>query len=1112
MSVLVVKITSALVVLVTSSQGVNIHQATVLHSPSTLPKLNTTMTSDGGAIQVIDAYLAENQTDRHPPLDSPRQSDSSNPVGAANYTAFIQQSMTESSSGGNHTFTVKEIDASLAENQTDRHPPLGSPKQSDSTNPVGAANLTAFIQEAVTESSSVGDHKSTTEEMKKAEEMKNQINENVQKKQAITEESSVGNQKHSPESERFANAEEANKRQKEREEQTAKMKQEMKDNIGQALVKAGSLDDWEYEGSWMVGENYRPVNAFGKLDNGWPPRNGSTCEVLLGEDWPAMHTRIKWWFGELMKRMSNKIWKPIFHECCGENFPFNSGVSYSFAGGGCPSLITNANFMDVASWYLPGAEVFSVVSAGSWYSAIDHYGNQRWPDGRGTRMYPEGNWNRLLTSHEMDMHQMGIDHICADQTFATALAKKILRVMLDRKYWLYFAWEDTVYEAYLGPAGLPEDLKYGQAVSQYGWVQEFCADWAPVTTIMKRDFHTGTPFMYGLWPYFRRRYELTELFQTAVAFGDPFGAYEHMSFKSIIGMSSSFFGTVLGVSHVAWQLMCDKYQSYQGCVTNTNIPPAWFDDAIDALILPIDWNMRAIYNSGKRPFIDGTTERAAGWDCPPEPNTVIGKFRKLLQRSYHPCQTTDGGWADVSGFLANLVTREWVVVNSPMRRYYAQNKILTVQSMPDMSMIPLMSGMSMEKLRKEYPRDAAHLYGLAYTYKTGANMGGPYGNPCFVPFDVFDPFHANDLLMAAGISAYPTNVVENEDLGTQGNYSLLLNFAAMVKNDFAMKWRSELPPKYAISARLYNFPEYMVNFAYPPEATKALGAYAEYEALKQVYFQRWTGYCWAWLDYMSHEDWFADAVCFCFSAPYRYLGLHQKQFLNGVAPWHLNVSLPEHPLEWFTTSMAGMAFGFYGRPHFPIDGPVDTIQDIASYLLTHEVMDYIHEAQQVGSIPDNISATPTEARNYLPPFWAYPLKPCATKTIERFHEIKTIINALPKCPMGSLIPSVADAQWRWGQSDEYYAEVIKHVVSQAPMDSHGAMWGYNIRGKTDYAVSNVLPKGLSKVMESLQHMNEMVDMPSEWLFGEDGVEELSEVTGIEAATGGFWADMSEVLR
>jgi hypothetical protein len=74
------------------------------------------------------------------------------------------------------------------------------------------------------------------------------------------------------------------------------------------------------------------------------------------------------------------------------------------------------------------------------------------------------------------------------------------------------------------------------------------------------------------------------------------------------------------------------------------------------------------------------------------------------------------------------------------------------------------------------------------------------------------------------------------------------------------------------------------------------------------------------------------------------------------------------------------------------------------------------------------------------------------------------------------------------------------------------MWGYNIRGKTDYAVSNVLPKGLSKVMESLQHMNEMVDMPSEWLFGEDGVEELSEVTGIEAATGGFWADMSEVLR
>lgn len=265
----------------------------------------------------------------------------------------------------------------------------------------------------------------------------------------------------------------------------------------------------------------------------------------------------------------------------------------------------------------------------------------------------------------------------------------------------------------------------------------------------------------------------------------------------------------------------------------------------------------------------------------------------------------------------------------------------------------------------------------------------------------------------------------------------------MVKNTFARDWRDKhIPEAYRGVAKQFKFPEYDTQFSFPVPAAQILAIYSEMLAVKFLYLQRWSGHCWHWLSYMSREEWFQDALCFCISGPW-----------DAVADQGVTFD-PLAMTPWYAWNMRKMEEGYGYKTKHPSMKLVNSTEEFMDYLL-------------------GFNEKSVEHVDFSPPWWDmdlhwHPL--CRMGTLDRFHEVRLIIDAVPKSTTtNSFLLSEDDADERWAVPDWNVVQVTSGLSLQEPLDSHGGMFGSHVRGTSDYAAN--VPEPVQDAIEAPEEID-----------------------------------------
>merc|ERR1719161_586649 len=241
---------------------------------------------------------------------------------------------------------------------------------------------------------------------------------------------------------------------------------------------------------------------------------------------------------------------------------------------------------------------------------------------------------------------------------------------------------------------------------------------------------------------------------------------------------------------------------------------------------------------------------------------------------------------------------------------------------------------------------------------------------------------------------------------------------------------------------MFGFPEnYPIAVSYPSPAVALLATYAEREAMKQLYLQRWSTHCWRFLAYMSKEAFFGDALCFCIEAPYYVYTLDYAP--DGGISANSNSTLLD-PLG------AVQYFANYFTMEKIDKQKIDTYGDLVHFLLS------FHEK----SIP---------GWDFGPDYWIPPESAtmCLMGNQEKYMETIKAIEAKPKVD-DTFVTGLDDALALCGSKLE---DAVWDVGAQdqMPRDSHGNMFGPGIRGSSDYSLG--MPPWLSKIVDGMGGMN-----------------------------------------
>lgn len=669
------------------------------------------------------------------------------------------------------------------------------------------------------------------------------------------------------------------------------------------------------------------------LSHGWPPPDTDSCKEALRGSWKVVRYRLERW-QENIQSSGVRVDETNSYMCCGYRLPYDHKTSYSMSGRGCLGMITNTNFMDVLTLVAPLGQLSSSVSSGNWYAVIDMYGKYKYPDGRGKRYYPDYRWNTPdYNPAKVNAHHLGLDSFCTEPHILKYFHKGILKHLEgheakpyiddEHRYIGAYAWQSVIDNVILKRAGIDPTIPYGRLVPTHEWPEQVCSDWAPGASIIKGNYETGYPDHFRVFTYNRH-----------LGSGSFFNQYKDTPIGEIIAdLSTGLFRatrTFLTLTVAFWEDFCIYNPKQSWCVTHPHDPPDIFYDIMDVFKTPGN----PMSSRGKKPFVLQNTE--SDWDCHQKSHTLAGRFQRMLNPRHAPCYVTDGILADDSGFLANIVARELQTAFFYHRRLLRQAKIFTLQSKAELHLLRT-------------------LLGHKVTAKDGTDLGVLYGEKVLKAHTGFHEDISEQCLEDNGMAFFLAYVQTHPSLSLEGDYSILLHFTSLNRGVDSNAFLQMLPEDVQRVSMQFNFPELPVwrfgeihhldpfkeyVISYPPPVANALSIYAERISIMHLGVMRWSDLCWGWLNKVSQLDWFADAMCFCLSAPMkgtpnlahnldhslpeeqRILQTEKQELLDplGLVPWFANKLRRQSDLLT------------YWRAGGDEDSPVDSKQKLVEFL------------------------------------------------------------------------------------------------------------------------------------------------------------------------------------
>jgi len=629
---------------------------------------------------------------------------------------------------------------------------------------------------------------------------------------------------------------------------------------------------------------------------GWPPQKEGKCAAQLGYSWGPSKPRFLGWIN------GNKKDNWANFSCCGFEVPHGTH-SYAYSGGGCRTMIGLANFMEVVDMVRPAAQLYTSVSGSNWYGILEQYGNLANNEKYGSHYYDNFNWN---TSHypkeKVDAHMLGYDRQCTQPSLFDGFLNDISAIFLnlakpgeqqDRDQSNHTgaqAWDNLIGEVFLQPFGIDPRGEFGQLVPTSSWAPNLCADWIPVAAITKVGKHSGVHELYNILPFDRKG-----------QFRPLWDLYSTTSIQTIMGAASNIWlNNFVSQPAVLWRTFCDKMPNMKKCVTNPNVPPQLFADMVQTFT-STPRNLHAVM---KTPFVTpGSTlndNNSTFMDCPAKPATIVGKLRKSMDKGYEECAITDAVLFDTSGVLASVVSRELTTWSRPFFRRQNQAKIHALQAISDLESLRVMLNVPI-CIGQSHPEKDAQIATFAGEMITG-DVNKRNVHTLKQP-DHWDICNSEKVLQHEGLSMMLAFVIPNYDMGVRGDYSVLLQFASLDRNDYSDRFLSRMPEEYKQVAKDFNFPEYPnfrsrpekykeYHFTVPEPAAKMLAIFGEFHSNKWLGVHRWSDMCWTYLKDQAayHKDWYSAAMCLCVNAPmYGTLTVdsHDRELFQMDDPWKI---------------------------------------------------------------------------------------------------------------------------------------------------------------------------------------------------------------------------------